>query len=126
MTWEEYIVLADGLAGQGSEASKRSAVSRAYYGAFNTARRWLEANVRPVSDRAVHKQVWDAFSAPDLASEDTRDKWEYIGEIGEALRTLRNQADYDDYMPNLHLRAPEAVIRAAQILALLPELELAA
>jgi hypothetical protein len=123
--WSEYIVLADELAGHGSEASKRSAVSRAYYGAFNPARRWLEANVGPISNRAAHKQVWDAFSVPELASEDTRTKWEYIGQIGELLRTLRNQADYDDDIPNLDLRAPEAVIRAERILALLGELELA-
>jgi hypothetical protein len=69
--------------------------------------------------------VWDVFSASDLASEDTRDKWEVVGEIGELLRGLRNQADYDDDMPNLDRRAPEAVIRAERILVLLPELDLA-
>jgi hypothetical protein len=123
--WPEYIVLADDLATHGSEAAQRSAVSRAYYGAFNPARRWLEANVGPISNRAAHKQVWDAFSASDLASEDTRDKWEVVGEIGELLRGLRNQADYDDDMPNLDRRAPEAVIRAERILVLLAELKVA-
>ncbi len=125
MIWPEYIFLADDLAGHGSEASKRSAISRAYYGAFNPARRWLEAHVGPINNRAAHKRVWDAFSAPDLASEDTRVKWEVVGEIGEDLRDLRNQADYADDMLDLDLRAPEAVIRAERILALLTELELA-
>lgn len=125
MIWPEYIFLADDLATRGSEAAQRSAVSRAYYGAFNPARRWLEANVGPIDNRAAHRQVWDAFSAPDLASEDTLDKWEVVGEIGERLRALRNQADYDDDMLDLDRRAPEAVIRAERILALLTELKVA-
>ncbi len=125
MIWREYIVLADELAERGSEAAKRSAVSRAYYGAFNPARRWLEANVGPIGSRAAHKQVWDAFGISALASEGTRDKWEAVGELGDYLRTLRNQADYDDDMLKLDLRAPEAMIRAERILALLAELELA-
>jgi uncharacterized protein (UPF0332 family) len=123
VNWPEYIVLAEELSGLDSEGSRRSAVSRAYYGAFNSARRWLEANVGPISNRAAHRQVWAAFNAPGSASEATRAKWEDIGEIGERLRILRNQADYDDGMPNLDLRAPEAVIRAERILALLAELD---
>jgi hypothetical protein len=35
MDWTSYISLAGDLVGQEAEASKRSAVSRAYYGAFN-------------------------------------------------------------------------------------------
>ena len=123
MNWRHYLALARGLAGQRFEASQRSAVSRAYYGAFNPARRWLEANVGPVGNRATHKRVWDAFSAPALATEDTRVKWEVVGEIGELLRGLRNQADYDEEMPDLARRAPEAVVRARRILTLLDELE---
>jgi hypothetical protein len=123
MIWSEYIFLADDLAALDSEAAKRSTVSRAYYGAFNPARRWLEANVGPIDNRAVHRHVWDSFHAPVSASEATREKWEVIGEIGESLRKLRNQADYDDEIPRLDLRAPEAVIRAERILALLAELE---
>ena len=125
MIWPEYIVLADDLAGQGSEASKRSAVSRAYYGAFNPTRRWVEENVRPIDRWASHRQVWDAFTAADLASEDTRAKWEFVGEIGEALRIRRNQADYDESMPDLDRHAAEAVANAERILALLAELKLA-
>jgi len=123
--WPEYVALADDLATRGSAAAQRSAVSRAYYGAFNPARRWLEARVGPIGTRAVHQRVWDAFSAPGLADESTRARWEVIGEIGERLRSLRNQADYDDDLPDLALRAPEAVIGARRILALLAELELA-
>lgn len=125
MNWFEYIVLADQLAASGSEAEQRTAVSCAYYGAFNPARRWLEANFGPIGNRGVHKRVWDAFSLPGVASEDTRFKWEAVAEHGEVLRKLRNRADYDDDVPNLGLRAPEAVAGAGRILALLSELELA-
>jgi hypothetical protein len=121
--WPAYILLADVLAGHDSEAAKRSAVSRAYYGAFNPARRWLEANVGPIDRRATHRQVWDAFRKPHLASEESRNLWERVGELGDYLRTLRNQADYDDEMPDLARHAAEAVAGAERILTLLAELE---
>ena len=43
MNWEENLILARGLAKQPFEVTERAAVGRAYYGAFNLARRWLEA-----------------------------------------------------------------------------------
>jgi hypothetical protein len=123
--WREYIVLAEGLAAQDSEASKRSAVSRAYYGAFNPAHHWLESHVGRIDRWATHKQVWDAFRSPDLASPGTLPKWEEVGQIGDSLRTLRNEADYDESMPGLDRHAPRSVADAERILSLLAELELA-
>jgi hypothetical protein len=123
--WDEYVVLADDLAAHGSEAWQRSAVSRAYYGAFNSARRWVEANVRPIDHGSAHRQVWLTFKAPVRATDATRADWLKVGELGDELRRLRNQADYLDEVPDLDRYAPEAVITAKRILALLPELELA-
>jgi hypothetical protein len=123
--WPEYVVLAGDLAGRDSEASKRSAVSRAYYGAFNPARRWVEANVGPIENRSAHRQVWEAFKTPTRAGGGTRAKWEAVGELGEFLRRLRNRADYADDLPDLDRHAPDAVGTAVQILALLGELEVA-
>jgi hypothetical protein len=123
--WTEYIALADELGHRDSEAARRSAVSCAYYGAFNLARRWLEGQIGPVDNRAVHRKVWDTFRQPDLATADTWTTWERIGELGDYLRALRNQADYDDTLPDLGRHATEAVAGARRILALLPELELA-
>ena len=122
--WNEYVVLADDLA-NGSEAWQRSAVSRAYYGAFNSARRWVEANVRPIDHGSAHRQVWLAFKAPVHATKETRANWLKVGELGDELRRLRNRADYLDDLPDLGRHAPEAVVAAKRILALLPELELA-
>ena len=123
--WREYVVLADDLAAQGSEAWQRSAVSRAYYGAFNSARRWVEANIGPIDHGSAHRQVWLTFKAPVRATEGTRADWLKVGELGDELRRLRNRADYLDHLSDLDRHAPEAVIAAQRILALLPELELA-
>jgi hypothetical protein len=122
--WVDYIDLADGLVKRPFEASKRTAVSRAYYGAFNLSRRWLEENIGTIENRATHRRVWEAFKSSDRASDGTRAKWELVGEIGDALRSLRNQADYADSVPDLDRRALEALSSAERILALLPELEL--
>ncbi|MDX6654579.1 MAG: hypothetical protein QOH18_1289 [Solirubrobacterales bacterium] len=121
--WDDYILFAGGLAGERSEASQRSAISRAYYGAFNLARRWVEAHVEPIENRAAHKQVWKAFKRSERASESTRLKWKLVGDLGDTLRLLRNQADYADDLLDLDRHAPEAVARARRILTLLAELE---
>jgi uncharacterized protein (UPF0332 family) len=42
MNPDEFLTLAEQLAGQPSEAARRSAVSRAYYGAFHLARGLVE------------------------------------------------------------------------------------
>jgi hypothetical protein len=123
--WNEYVVLAGDLARHDSEAWRRSALSRAYYGAFNSARRWAEANVGPIEDRAAHAQVWRIFKNPVRATEGSRRIWLYIGELGDNMRRLRNLADYADDLPDLSRRANEAALGAERILALLPELELA-
>jgi hypothetical protein len=123
--WPDYVVLADDLAGRDSEASKRSAISRAYYGAFNPARRWVEANVGPIDNRSAHRQVWGAFKTPTFAGGGTRAKWEAVGELGEFLRRLRNRADYADDLPDLDRHAPRAVAMAERLLGLLEELEIA-
>lgn len=125
MNWDEYISFGGDVADDPSEAARRSAISRAYYGAFNLARRWIEEHVEPIENRAAHKQVWRAFKAPEQAAGSNRLKWKLVGDLGDTLRLLRNQADYADDLPDLDRRAPEAVAQARQILTLLGELELA-
>lgn len=120
--WSEYVVLADDLAVHGSEAWQRSAVSRAYYGAFNSARRWVEANVGPIDNGSAHRRVWRAFRTTAHPAEDARAAWMTVSRLGDELRRLRNQADYVDDMPDLDRHAPEAVATAKLIAALLAEL----
>lgn len=124
MIWANYVVLAGGLVGHEFEASKRSAVSRAYYGAFNVARRWLEAHDIPIDNHRAHVRVWRTFRAADGATFDTRENWQMVGELGGQLRALRNQVDYADVVPGLDHQALDAIHAAERIIALLDELEL--
>lgn len=125
MNWSAYIVLAEELAKFGIEPMDRSAVSRAYYGAFNVSRRWLEAHGTSIDDRGAHRQVWQAFRAAEGASDGTRQSWKVVGNLGASLRGLRNQADYADFVPGLGGGVTSAVGDAKRILTLLPGLELA-
>jgi hypothetical protein len=125
VNWLDYVVLAEGLVTQPLEASKRSGISRAYYGALNVCRRWLEANVAPIGKHRVHANVWGRFEAAGHASVRSSEDWEAVAELGNSLRILRNSADYEDAFPELDQNATEAIDIARQILAALPELELA-
>ncbi|HEY2055541.1 MAG TPA: hypothetical protein VGH14_16540 [Solirubrobacterales bacterium] len=125
MNWPDYVVLAEGLAGERHEAAQRSAVSRAYYGALNVCRCWLETNVAPVDRHRIHAQVWGFFDAEGHAATRTSREWRLVADLGRKLRLLRNRADYEGSFPDLGRHAAEAVRAAKQILALLPELELA-
>jgi uncharacterized protein (UPF0332 family) len=123
--WNEYLRIARNLAKGEIEAADRSAISRAYYGAFNLARRWLEAHDLPIEDHRAHGQVWKAFKVAVPATPDTREKWQEIGVLGGYLRQLRNLADYADEVPGVKSEAVKAVDTAERILGLLPELKLA-
>jgi hypothetical protein len=124
VNWPDYVVLAEGLARDHHEASQRSAVSRAYYGALNVCRAWLENSVAPVDRHRVHAQVWGFFEAGGHASTRAAKEWMLVADLGKKLRVLRNQADYEGHFPDLDHHATEAVLAAKQILALLPDLEL--
>ncbi|HEY2053872.1 MAG TPA: hypothetical protein VGH14_08065 [Solirubrobacterales bacterium] len=105
------------------EAAKRSAISRAYYGSFNVARRQLEEHGIPIENRRAHDQVWRTFRVRDRATFNTKEKWRTVGELGGALRALRNQADYADQVRMLDKQAVDAVDSAERIMVLLDELE---
>lgn len=125
MNWREYVVIAERLVVERFEASKRSAVSRSYYGTLNVCRGWLEKNGAPIDRHRMHAQVWGLFESAELASTRTKRDWKLVADLGRSLRALRNRADYDDNFPELDQNAAEAVGLAKRILALLPELELA-
>ncbi len=89
-SWDEYLKLAQQLAVQTDEASKRSAISRAYYFVFQVARDRATRNglSLPYSG-SVHKMTWDCFaSSPDP-------ECKKLGLLGLRLRDRRNKADYD-------------------------------
>jgi len=123
MIWVNYVLLAGILIGDDSESAKRSGVSRAYYGAFNLARRWLEAHDISIDNHRAHDRVWRAFKTAENAPPESRANWQAVGTLGGALRGFRNQVDYADVVPGLDKQAIYAVDSAERIVALLDELE---
>lgn len=119
MNWEENLILARGLAKQPFEVAERAAVNLAYYGAFNLARRWLEANVTSIDSRNAHQQVWHTFKVAGGAGDESRRDWKLIGRLGDSLRQLRNQVAYDDHVQELESRTQPALSSAERILQLL-------
>jgi hypothetical protein len=126
MNWWDYIVLGRGMVRSDAEALERSGVSRAYYGAFNLSRRWLETNVTPIDDHRAHEQVWETFRTAEPATLETEKAWRMVGDLGNSLRRLRNQVDYDEAVPGLEGKSGQAVASAERIARLLTELRIAA
>ena len=88
--WLEYLRLAQALALKGDEASKRTAISRAYYFVYHLANDRAVANcgARP-QGIPTHAWCWERFiNTPDAACN-------ALGHAGDRLKRLRNVADYD-------------------------------
>jgi uncharacterized protein (UPF0332 family) len=112
--WGDYQALARTLAVQADEASLRSAVSRAYYASFGSAR--TVATTRGfVSTRtgADHSALWRWFAA------ETSKEGRRIANLGFRLRLKRTKADYRDVVSGLPSMAAVAVSETDQILATL-------
>jgi hypothetical protein len=87
--WNEYLALARRLAAAGDEASKRSAISRAYYFVFNSAFSRAEATAGGYpGGESYHKWCWDKYqSTPDAACRK-------LGIDGARMKQRRVRADY--------------------------------
>src|ERR1700740_1470503 len=91
--WKEYLRLANHLAEQQDEAAMRSAVSRAYYCAYNLAMLRAQANsYRSPSDTGSHDALWH-LSHPN-AEKHKVDECKQLASIGTRLKRRRVQADY--------------------------------
>ncbi|HKG27369.1 MAG TPA: HEPN domain-containing protein [Thermomicrobiales bacterium] len=119
--WREFLAFAEEIVAGGSatEASHRSAVSRAYYAVFNLARAHLVAEHRIDPTRhEAHDQVWVAFEAGSRAER-------RIGQGGRRLRYWRNWADYEDTYPHVAWDAASLVALARRLTAELDALRAA-
>jgi uncharacterized protein (UPF0332 family) len=121
--WSEYLYLAQELAGEAQnpvtdEARFRAAISRAYYAAFCNARNHLrdEDGDNAIPKEGVHSYVRRQFQK---SSDRRRRK---IGADLNRLLTDRQQADYEDSVMNLPIKARYSISLAAQILAELSNL----
>ena len=90
--WKEYIKFAEDLyANKSDEASFRSAISRAYYGAFGAIRPYCveQFKISSKSNPEIHKIVINRLKT-------SSNKLEFsTGNILSGLRDDRNNADYD-------------------------------
>lgn len=109
--WSGFLAIADELSERSEAAAQRTAISRAYYAAFHVAKRWLEARGQSFpSDTNVHQFVWQAFrESPSSEQQD-------IGEDGNALRRVRNLADYDDAVRGLPRQCVDAFDQATALI----------
>jgi hypothetical protein len=107
--WATFLACAETLARAQDEASKRSAISRAYYAAFNVVRVFLRVTPPPGSDS--HKIVWDA------ALHDSRREVQSLGRKGERLKERRRSADYFPTVDNLNWCADNTIEVARTIIA---------
>lgn len=95
--WATFLDLAETLANEPDESCRRSAVSRAYYAAFCSARNKLEdENKYTRTGRGVdHERVWFCFqNGPDK-------EHKRIYQTGCILKRWRAKVDYDDEVSNL-------------------------
>jgi uncharacterized protein (UPF0332 family) len=124
--YEEYLYLAQLSLGKlasklpSQEAICRSAISRAYYAVFLTARDYLEQTTPLIipSDGTVHVFVREHF----IAVGRTDGKFRRIGFELRFLHENRNKADYGDEMANIVALADDVLKRAEATLDKLGEL----
>lgn len=118
MNAHEFISVATQLLAGEAEGRLRSAVSRAYYGAFHVARQFLfECGVMVPIDFAAHRNVgWCLLnsSEPSIVEAGTR---------LESLRKIRNLADYElastHFTRNAYAKAQvERAVRIVEVLSL--------
>jgi len=100
--WADYLTVARHLTEHSSasgyaEACLRSAISRAYYAALNTARNLLrdQWGIEVPETAEIHRFVPHWFmDAEDLDRKE-------IGTLLDRLRDRRRKADYDDEIPKV-------------------------
>ena len=114
MDWSLYYDLALEWVGNDGEAHKRSAVSRAYYAMFCTARNELKDNInddyKPPECGSEHMYVWNLYK------EDRHPRGpRQIGVLGNRLRRARNRADYCDVILNFPDLVEDAMVAAAEL-----------
>jgi len=87
--WNNYLTLAEDLATRTDEASKRTAISRAYYCVFNLAYARAESSAGHKPDReSYHNWCWNKYkNTPDKLCKQ-------LGVNGDRMKSRRVNADY--------------------------------
>ena len=118
--WSDYLDLAQDLFTQSAnapytDASLRSAISRAYYAAYHKARTRLydKWGIAVPADASAHSAVRREFKQKNQ---------KLIATTLDRMRIDRNKADYNDAVVNLSITAKENLRRANQVIADLSKL----
>ena len=94
--WTGYYTLANELAVRADEASRRSAISRAYYYVYHLALARASSNgFEIIEGEASHKQLWRNYS--DSPEPNCRK----LAEIAKRLKGKRERADYNEFYPRI-------------------------
>jgi hypothetical protein len=98
--WNNFLVLAEELSTRVDEASKRTAISRAYYFVFHLAFARAESTAGHFPGGGnSHQWCWDKYQ---ITAANTRDRLsDQIWLLGDRMKRRRNKADYNDDMPRL-------------------------
>ncbi len=111
MNPRDFLTLANALAAGTTEAAWRTAISRAYYAAFHTARQLLrDLGLRAPRGDQAHAYLWMRLSNcgdPQLA---------VACQKLQDLRGKRNEADYDIDVPLPQANAPPRLIAAGHVI----------
>lgn len=117
MNWQGYKDIARALQKDTNlprEAALRTAISRAYYFAYNTAAQYARSNCRNVPRFQSHKFLIELFYAKSIQHNDKR--LSALAKQLKKIRTLRDRADYDDVFQGLGRSKPNAVTTSMPVL----------
>lgn len=92
--WDNFLRLAVRQARSPKEATRRTAINRAYYEVYHAASAFIRRKgLYPASSRLTHDIVWNALRTdPDQARA-------AVGVRGNVLKKVRVDADYRDPFP---------------------------
>ena len=109
--WIKYLTLARELVARNEEEFLRSAVSRAYYAAYNLALAYCNTNnIQILHNHGSHEDLWDAFLRQgDLILDIVQAK-------GDRLRIRRTKADYHATVSGLVSMAEQSLQDSHDIL----------
>ncbi|OGK52778.1 hypothetical protein A2966_04700 [Candidatus Roizmanbacteria bacterium RIFCSPLOWO2_01_FULL_41_22] len=111
--WKGYITLAKRLAKNITDSSKRSSVSRAYYGVYCLSRNYaISQGLANTRSSRMHRDVATFYNQ----RAETRIIATYLGR----LRDNRNKCDYDDSVSNLNNIVILSLQQADEIVKNLP------
>lgn len=107
--WNEYLKAAKKLEREDSECSKRIAISRAYYAAFNiTKKKRIFADSDDFNGAGSHNRMWN-MAFPDDSEIRIRDD-------ALTLKDWRVEADYKNNIYNVDRQAKLAIRLAEKII----------